>query len=85
MLQNNILTHVEYCLISFSFPFFFTFFYFLFIYRNKLTAKHILNLEELTTTTTNCLKNEFEMKDLGKTKFCLDLKIERLSNGIFVH
>ena len=79
MLQNNILTHVEYCLISFYFPSFFFFF------RNKLTAKHILNLEELTTTTTNCLKNEFEMKDLGKTKFCLDLKIERLSNGIFVH
>ena len=70
MLQNNILTHVE---------FFFIFFIFL---RNKLTAKHILNLEELTTTT-NCLKNEFEMKDLGKTKFCLDLKIECLSNGIF--
>ena len=27
-------------------------------------------LEELTKTT-NCLKNEFEMKDLGKTKFFL--------------
>ena len=39
-------------------------------------------LEELTKTE-NCLKNEFEMKDLGKTKFCLDLKIECLSNGIF--
>ena len=40
--------------------------------------------EELTKTT-NCLKNKFEMKDFGKTKFCLDLKIEHLSNGIFVH
>ena len=25
------------------------------------------------------------MKDLGKTKFCLDLQIENLSNGMFVH
>ena len=29
-------------------------------------------LEELTRTT-NYLKKEFEMKDLGKTKFCLGL------------
>ena len=40
--------------------------------------------EELTTTT-NCLKNEFEIKDLDKTKFCLDLKIEHLSNEILIH
>ena len=40
--------------------------------------------EELTKTT-NCLKNEFEMKDLGKTKFYLGLQIERLPNGILVH
>ena len=31
------------------------------------------------------LKNEFEMKDLGKTKFCLGLQIEHLKDGIFVH
>ncbi|GKV50529.1 hypothetical protein SLEP1_g57232 [Rubroshorea leprosula] len=31
------------------------------------------------------LKKEFEMKDLGTTKFCLGLQIEHLSNGIFVH
>ena len=41
-------------------------------------------LEELTKTT-NCLKNEFEMKDLGKTKIYLGLQIEHLSNGILVH
>ena len=41
-------------------------------------------LEELTKIA-NCLKNEFEMKDLGKTKFWLGLQIEYLSNGIFVH
>ena len=33
----------------------------------------------------DCLKKEFEMKDLGKTKFCLRLEIEHLNNGIFVH
>ena len=46
---------------------------FFFFLRNKLTTRHILTLEELTKTT-NCLKNEFEIKDLDKTKFCLDLK-----------
>ena len=25
------------------------------------------------------------MKDLGKTKYCLDLQIEHLPKGIFVH
>ena len=25
------------------------------------------------------------MKDLGKTKFCLGLQIEHLTNGIFIH
>jgi hypothetical protein len=28
---------------------------------------------------------EFEMKDLGKTKYCLGLQLENLSNGIFVY
>ena len=33
----------------------------------------------------NYLKKEFEMKDLGKTIYCLGLQIEYFSNGIFVH
>jgi hypothetical protein len=33
----------------------------------------------------NHLKNEFEMKDLGKTKFCLWSQIEHLQMGILVH
>ena len=33
----------------------------------------------------NCLKKEFEMKDLGRTKFCLGLQIEYLKNGIFIY
>ncbi|GJU30812.1 retrovirus-related pol polyprotein from transposon TNT 1-94 [Tanacetum coccineum] len=31
------------------------------------------------------LKKEFEMKDLGKTKFCLGLQIEHLTDGILIH
>jgi hypothetical protein len=42
------------------------------------------NLEELTKTASY-LKDEFEMKDLGKTKFCLGLQIEHLPSGIFIH
>ena len=40
--------------------------------------------EELTRTAT-CLKDEFEMKELGKTKYCLGLQIEHKSNGILIH
>ena len=35
--------------------------------------------------TAEYLKREFEMKDLGKTKYCLGLEIEHRSNGILVH
>jgi hypothetical protein len=31
------------------------------------------------------LKTEFEMKDLGKTKFCLGLQLEHLPEGVFMH
>ena len=41
-------------------------------------------LEELTKTK-NYLKNEFEMKDLGKTKFHLALQIEHFPNGVLIH
>ena len=40
--------------------------------------------EELTKAATY-LKNEFEMNDLGKTKYCLGLQIEHKSNGILIH
>jgi hypothetical protein len=33
----------------------------------------------------NHFKKEFEMKDLGKTKFCLGLRIEHLQMCILVH
>ena len=31
------------------------------------------------------LKTKFEMKDLGKTKYCLGLQIQHLPEGIFLH
>ncbi|GJS17040.1 retrovirus-related pol polyprotein from transposon TNT 1-94 [Tanacetum coccineum] len=47
----------------------------------KMTKAYLDEIEH----TANLSKNEFEMKDLGVTKFCLGLQIEHLSNGIFVH
>jgi len=35
--------------------------------------------------TRNHLKTEFEMTDLGKTKFCIGLQIEHIHSGILVH
>ena len=40
--------------------------------------------EELTKVATY-LKDKFEMKDLGKTKYCLGLQIKHKSNGILIH
>jgi hypothetical protein len=33
----------------------------------------------------DCLKREFEIKDFGRTKFCLNLQIEHLEDDIFIH
>ena len=46
---------------------------------------NLVGTSEEVTKTVNYLKNEFGMKDLGKTKFCLDLQIEHTSKGILVH
>jgi len=40
--------------------------------------------KQLTKTVTY-LKKKLEMKDLGKTKFCLGLNIEHFQEGIFLH
>ena len=37
------------------------------------------------TRTTNYLKNEFEMKDLGKAKFYLALQIEHFPNRVLIY
>ena len=52
------------------------------VYMDDLNL--IGNFEELTKIF-NYLKKEFEMKDLRKTKYCLNLQIEHCSNGILVH
>ena len=41
-------------------------------------------LEELIKTI-DYLKKEFEMKDLGKTKYCLGLQIKHCSDGVLIH
>jgi hypothetical protein len=42
---------------------------------------HIKDIDE----AHNHLKTEFEMKNLGRTKFCLGLQLEHLHTCIFVH
>ncbi|XP_070056860.1 uncharacterized mitochondrial protein AtMg00810-like [Nicotiana tomentosiformis] len=46
---------------------------------------NIIDTSKELPKVVECLKKEFEMKDLGKTKFCLGLKIKHVTNGIFVH
>ena len=46
---------------------------------------NLVRTPEKLTKTANCLKNEFEIKDLGKTKFFLSMQIEHLPNEILVH
>ena len=52
------------------------------VYMDDLNL--IGNFEELTKIV-NYLKKEFEMKYLGKTRYCLGLQIEHCSNDILVH
>ncbi|KAJ9544183.1 hypothetical protein OSB04_023890 [Centaurea solstitialis] len=35
--------------------------------------------------TTSYLKSEFEMKDLGKTRYCLGIELEHRACGILIH
>ena len=46
---------------------------------------NLIGTQEELEKTADYLKKEFEMKDLGKTKFCLGLQIERSTCGILVH
>ena len=52
------------------------------VYVNDLS---IIDTRKELLKAVECLKKEFEMKDISKTKFCLGLQIENLSNGILVH
>ena len=46
---------------------------------------NIIGCKEEIEEASAYLKAEFEMKDLGRTKFCLDLQIKYLPRGISVH
>ena len=48
-------------------------------------ALNLVGTPKELAKTTNCFKNEFEMIDLGKPKFCLGMQIEHLPNEILVH
>ncbi|KAL6329080.1 hypothetical protein AAG906_007370 [Vitis piasezkii] len=53
------------------------------MWYNRL-SEYLLK-EGYLTRAANYLKKEFEMKDLGKTRYCLGLQIEHCSNDILVH
>ena len=46
---------------------------------------NLIGTPEELAKTAEYLKNEFEVKDLGKTKLCLGLQLEHKTNGIIVH
>ena len=46
---------------------------------------NILGTSGEISQTVEYLKKEFEMKDLGKTKFCLGLQFEYIRDEILVH
>ncbi|KAL0415672.1 UNVERIFIED_CONTAM: Copia protein [Sesamum latifolium] len=46
---------------------------------------NIIGTPEELSRAINCLKKELEMKDLGRTKYCLGLQVGHLKNGILVH
>ena len=46
---------------------------------------NIIGTDKEIVETTIYLKEEFEMKDLRKTKYCIGLQIEHLQSGILVH
>ena len=46
---------------------------------------NLVGTPEELTRITNYLKRDFEIKDFGKTKFCLGLQIEHFPNEVLVH
>ena len=46
---------------------------------------NIIETHKEILETMMYLKNEFEMKDLGETKYCIGLQIEHLQSGILLH
>ena len=52
------------------------------VYVNDM---NFIGTSEELSKTTMYLKKEFKVKDLGKTKLCLDLEHEHIANGIIVY
>ena len=52
------------------------------VYVNDLS---LVKTPKEFTITTKYLKNEFEIKDLRKTRFCLGLQIEHFPTEVLVH
>jgi hypothetical protein len=46
---------------------------------------NIIGTHKEIEEASSYLKSEFEMKDLGKTKFCLGLQLEYFEDGILIH
>jgi hypothetical protein len=46
---------------------------------------NIIGTHKEIEEASSYLKYEFEMKDLGKTKFCLGLQLENFEGGILIH
>jgi hypothetical protein len=46
---------------------------------------NIIGSEKDINEARHHLKTEFEMKDLGQTKFCLGIQLEYLPSGIFIY
>ena len=46
---------------------------------------NLIGTPQGSISVKDCLKKEFEMKGLGKTKFCLGLQIEHLKDGVLLH
>ena len=46
---------------------------------------NLIGTPEELIKTSNYLRKEFEIKDLGKTRYCLDLQIEYCLNGVLIH
>ena len=55
------------------------------LYFHIVDDINIIGTPEELDKTINCVKKEFEMKDFGRTKFCLGLQIEYLKNGNFIY
>ena len=46
---------------------------------------NLIGTSEEFIKTIDYLKKEFEIKDLGKTKYCLGLQIGHCSDGVLIH